>query len=102
MDFWNVLIYGGIPILTVALLFVMKRKCLWAAPLLSAVAAFITYMVAACVTINPSAMMKMLCVSEYRGFLFLALAMQFGITILLTLIAAFVTYLLARKRKSTK
>ena len=35
MNWWNVTVFGLIPILSVAIIFYFKRKFLWAAPLIS-------------------------------------------------------------------
>lgn len=35
MDWWNILIFGVIPVLTVVIMFIVKRKLLWIAPLIS-------------------------------------------------------------------
>lgn len=37
MDWWNVVFFGVIPILTVAIIFFVKRKFLWMAPLISTI-----------------------------------------------------------------
>lgn len=94
-DWWNILIFGVIPILTVMVVFIVKRKLLWTVPLISAVLAFITYMVA----LAPMTIAKIFSNGEWRGFFLLAMFMQFAITVVLTLIAYFVAYILKRKQK---
>ena len=99
MDWLIVLIFGVIPVLTVGIIFLVKRTILWRAPLISTALAFITYMITLCITINPSAMLTTFTISEYRGFLLLDMLMVLGITVVLTVIAYFIEYLLERKQK---
>ena len=100
MDWWNVLIFGAIPVLTVAILFFVKRKLLWTAPLISAALAFATYMIALDIIVNPSYFVKFFSYSEYRGFFILAMLMHLGVVILLTVIAYLAAYILKRKQKN--
>lgn len=72
----ELLTFGGIPVLTVAAIFLVKRKFLWAAPVISAVLALIVYTVA----LGPVSMAEVFGNSEWRGFLLLAMLIQFGIT----------------------
>ena len=91
----ELLIFGGIPILTVAAIFLVKRKLLWAAPVISAALALIAYTVA----LGPISMAEVFGNSEWRGFLLLAMLMiQFGITAILTAIAGFAAYIIRRKQ----
>jgi len=94
-NWWNILIFGVIPVLTVAVIFTVKRKLLWTAPLISAVLAFITYMIA----LVPVTMVEIFHNHEWRGFLFLAMSMQLVITVVLTVAAYFAAYILRRKQK---
>ena len=95
MDWWNVLIFGVIPVLTVLITFIVKRKLLWIAPLISAVLAFIAYMIA----LAPITIVKLFSNNEWRAFYILAMLMQFGITVVLTVIAYFVAHILKGKKK---
>ena len=92
---WNILIFGVIPVLTVAAIFIVKRKFLWTAPLVSAVLALIAYRRA----LVPITMVEIFHNNEWRGFLFLAMSMQLAITVVLTLAAYFAIYVLKRKQK---
>ena len=98
MDWWNILIFGVIPILTVAIIFLAKRKMLWTAPLISTALAFITYMIAL-ELISFSDMLKFFSYSESRGFFILAMLMHFGIAVVHTAIAYFAADKLKRKKK---
>ena len=98
MDWWNILIFGVIPGLTVVIIFIAKRKMLWTAPLISTALAFITYMIALDL-ISLSEMLEFFSNNEWRGFYILAMLMHFGIVVVLTAIAYFVAYILKRKRK---
>ena len=95
MDLINILIFGIIPALTVAVIFIVKRKLLWVAPLISAVLAFITYMIA----LSPITIVELFSNNEWRGFFLLAMLMQLAVTVVLTVIAYFAAYILKRKQK---
>lgn len=100
MDWWNILIFGVIPVLTVVIMFIVKRKLLWIAPLISMVLAFITYMIALEI-INPSEMLEFFSNNEWRGFFILAMLMHLGIVVVLTVIAYLIAYILKRKQNYT-
>lgn len=91
-DVINVLIFVVIPVLSVSVFFFMKRKLLWIAPLISTVLAFIVYAVA----LDPF-IVKILSNNEWRGFLLLALLMQFGIAAILTAAGYLMAHILKRK-----
>jgi len=93
MDWLNILIFGVIPVLTVVIMFLVKRKMLWIAPIISTALAFVTYTI----TIEP-AMIEIFRNNEWRGFFLLAMFMQLGIAVALTVIAYFVAYILKRKK----
>lgn len=95
MDLINILIFGIIPALTVAVIFIVKRKLLWVAPLISAVLAFITYMIA----LSPITIVELFSNNEWRGFFLLAMLMHLVITVVLTVIAYFLAYILKQKQK---
>ena len=46
MDWWNVSVFGVIPVLTVLFLFFAKRKHLWSAPIISIILAIIISLIA--------------------------------------------------------
>ena len=93
-DVINVLIFVVIPVISVSVLFFRKRRLLWIAPLLSIMLAFIVY----AVTLEPS-IIKAFSNNEWRGFLLLALLMQFGIAVLLTAVGYLLAHILKRKNK---
>lgn len=95
MEWWNVLIFGIIPVLTVAIIFCFKRKFLWIAPLFSSALAFISYMIA----LAPITLEKLFSNNEWRGFFMLAMFMHLGIVAILTAIAYLVAYILKKKQK---
>lgn len=91
MDWWNSSVFGIIPLLSVILLFVVKRKLLWTAPLIST---------AVSVAFSVLAMPSLLEVNEYRNLFFgICIPIHVGITVLLTLIAYIVVYLRKRKER---
>ena len=93
MDWWNVLIFGIIPVLTVAIMFFFKRKLLWVSPLISTVLAFITYMIA----LAPITIVELFSNNEWRGFFILAMLLHIVIVVTLTTAAYFITRLLKEK-----
>ena len=94
-NWWNVLIFGVIPVLTVAVIFIVKRKLLWTAPLISTALAFITYMVA----LAPITIAELFSNGEWRRFFVLAILMHLVITVVLTVISYFIAYILKRKQE---
>ena len=93
-DVLTVLIFVVIPVISVSVLFFMKRKLLWIAPLLSIMLAFVVY----AVTLEPS-IIKAFSNNEWRGFLLLALLIQFSIAVLLTAVGYLLGHILKRKNK---
>ena len=93
-DVLNVLIFVVIPVISVSVLFFMKRTLLWIAPLLSIMLAFVVY----AVTLEPS-IIKAFSNNEWRGFLLLALLIQFSIAVLLTAVGYLLAHILKRKNK---
>ncbi len=92
---WNILAFVVIPILTVMIIFIVKRKQLWIAPLISTVLAFITYSI----SLAPTSIIDVFNNNEWRVFFILVLLMQLGVTVALTLIAYFTAYILKRRRQ---
>ena len=90
MDWWNVLIYGIIPVLTVLVILFSKRKLLWISPLISTTLSFIISIIA-----MPSAFSN----KEYQGFLLWAMILCFIITDIFTVIGYLVIYVLTNKNK---
>ena len=90
----ELLIFGGIPVLTGAALFLVIRKRLWAAPVISAALALIAYTVA----LGPVSMAEVFGNSVWRGFLLLAMLIQFGITAMLSAIAGFTAFIIRQKQ----
>ena len=88
-----VIIWGN-PVLTVAAIFLVKRKFLCADPVISAVLALIVYTVA----LGPVSMAEVFGNSEWRGFLLLAMLIQFGITAMLSAIAGFAAFIIRQKQ----
>ena len=93
-DVINVLIFVVIPVISVSVLFFRKRRLLWIAPLLSIMLAFVVY----AVTLEPS-IIKAFSNNEWRGFLLLALLIQFSIAVLLTAVGYLLAHILKRKNK---
>lgn len=89
-DWWNISVFGIIPLISVIVLFVVKRKLLWMAPLISTVIS---------VTFSVLTLPSLLEVNEYRNIFFgISIPIHFVITVLLTLIAYVVAYVQKRKR----
>lgn len=95
MDWLNILIFGIIPVLSVAIIFFVKRKYLWTAPIISTVLAFITYMIA----LMPITIVELFSNNEWRAFFILAMLMHLGIVVILTLIAYIIGYIHKQMQK---
>ena len=93
MTWWNILIFGVIPVLTVVSIFMTKIKLLWTAPLISTVLAFFCYLI----NLAPITMVEVFSNNEWRAFYILVMLMQFGITVIITVLAYLVAYILKRK-----
>lgn len=91
MDWWNVVFFGVIPILTVAIIFFVKRKVLWMSPLISTVLG---------VAISVISMPTIISYGEHRAMFFiLVVPGHFYIGIILTVIAYLVAHILKQKQK---
>ena len=95
MYWWNVIILGAIPILSVAIIFCMKRKLLWTAPIISSTLAFLCYMI----ELAPITLEKLFSNNEWRAFYILAMLMHVAIVVVLTAFAYLGAYMIKRKQK---
>lgn len=90
MDWWNISVFGIIPVLSVIIIFCVKRKFLWAAPLISTILSVIVSIIA---------MPSILSDNEYRNMFFgISIPMHFVTAVVLTLIAYIVKHILNRKQ----
>ena len=90
-NWWNASLFCIIPILSVVIVFFIKRKFLWIAPLISTVLSVV-------ISIIP--MPSMLSNREHRAMFFgIAIPIQLVIVIILTVIAYLVAYILKRRKK---
>ncbi|MBE6988180.1 MAG: hypothetical protein E7432_05330 [Ruminococcaceae bacterium] len=94
MDWFNVLIFGMIQFFTVIVVFVVKRKLLWTAPLISSMLAFIIYVI----ELEPMGILTVFNNNEWRGFFVLAMLMHFVIAAVMTAIAYLIAYILKRRQ----
>ena len=99
MDGWNVLIFGVIPVFSMVVIFSIKRKLLWTAPVISTTLAFITYMIAFRTQGMHTPVIKIFSNNEWRAFFILAMLIHLGIVIFITVIASLVEYILKQKKK---
>ena len=95
-DLLNVLIYGVIPLLTVIVIFFVKRKLLWAAPLISTALFVFTYLTV--FSASGIEVSDLFGNSEWRGFFLLAMLIQLVIVITITVVAGLIAYILKRKK----
>ena len=91
MMFWNIFNFVLIPLLTVTVIFIAKRKLLWTTPLTSAILAFISYVIA----LGPDILSS----KERSWYLFMAILVNFGVSVVLTLISYIIGYILKRYQK---
>lgn len=91
MDWWNILIFGVIPVLSVLLVFIVKRKILWIAPLISTVLSIVVSM---------TAMPSLFSNSEHSAMFWgISIPIHLVIVVILTAIAYLVSYIHKRKQK---
>jgi len=90
LNWWNVSMFCIIPILSVVLVFFIKRKFLWIAPMISSALSSIVSIIA-----MPSILRN----REHRAMFFgISIPIQLVIVIILTVIAYLVAYILKRKK----
>lgn len=95
LNWWNVSVFCIIPIISVVIVFFVKRKILWTAPLISSVLS---------VVISIIAMPSMLSNREHRAMFFgISMPIQLVIVIILTAIAYLAAYIIkCKKQKRNK
>lgn len=91
MDWWNISVFGIIPVFTVVLIFFVKRKLLWTAPLISTIISVI---------ISIIAVPNILSEGEYRAHFGIGILLHLAIVVLLTMIAYLVAHSIKRKQNS--
>ena len=90
LNWWNVSMFCIIPILSVVLVFFIKRKFLWIAPMISTALSSIVSIIA-----MPSILRN----REHQAMFFgISIPIQLVIVIILTVIAYLVVYILKRKK----
>ncbi len=91
LNWWNISVFCIIPIISVVIVFNIKRKILWIAPLISSVLSVVISMIA---------MPSMFTNREHRAMFFgISMPIQLVIVIILTAIAYLVVYILKYKKK---
>ena len=91
MDWWSIIFWGVIPVLTVAIVFFIKRNLLWISPLVSTAFA---------VAYSSIKMPTIISYGEHRAMFFtLVMPGHIVIGIILTVIAYLVAHSLKRKQK---
>ena len=89
LNWWNASVFCIIPVLSVVIVFFIRRKLLWIAPLVSTVLSISVSIVA-----SPSILSN----REHRAMFFgISIPIQLVIVIILTAVAYLVAYLLKRK-----
>ncbi len=91
MDWWNISVFGIIPVFTVVLIFFVKRKLLWTSPLISTIISMI---------ISIIAVPNILSDGEYRAHFGISILFHLAIVVLLTMIAYLVAHSIKRKQNS--
>ena len=95
MDWWSIIFWGVIPVLTVAVVFFIKRKLLWISPWISPLVS-----TALAVAYSAIEMPTIISYGEHRAMFFiLVMPGHIVIGIILTVIAYLVAHSLKRKRK---
>lgn len=89
MNWWKVSVFGIIPVLSVIIIFFVRKKFLWFAPAISTVLSVVISMIA---------MPSIITYSEHRAMFFgIVIPIQLVVVIILALIAYFVTRILNQK-----
>lgn len=89
LDWWNASVFCIIPVLSVVIVFFIRRKLLWIAPLVSTILSIIVSIIA-----SPSILSN----REHRAMFFgISIPIQLVIVIILTAVAYLVAYILKRK-----
>lgn len=91
MDWWNISVFGMIPVFTVVLIFFVKRKLLWTAPFISTIISVI---------ISILAVPDILSEGEYQAHFGIGVIIHLSIVVLLTMIAYLVAHTIKRKQNS--
>ncbi len=87
MDWWNISLFGIIPVFTVVLIFLVKRKLLWTAPFISTIISVIISIVA---------MPDILIEGEYRALFGISMLFHLAIVVFLTMIAYLVAHIIRK------
>jgi len=89
LNWWNASVFCIIPVLSVVIVFFIRRKLLWIAPLASTILSIIVSIIA-----SPSILSN----REHRAMFFgISIPIQLVIVIILTAVAYLVAYILKRK-----
>ncbi|MBR4879693.1 MAG: hypothetical protein IKU13_07690 [Clostridia bacterium] len=95
MNFSNALLmYAIIPALTVGIIFIVKRKILWSAPLISTALAFVIYSI----ELMPTSIITIFTNNEWRSFFILTLILHLVVAVVITAAAYFIAHILNKKR----
>lgn len=90
-NWWNISIFCIIPIFSVVTVYFLKRKFLWAAPLVSTGLSIIVSIIA---------MPSILRINEHRAMFFgIVIPIQLGVVITITVIVYLITYIFKWKKK---
>ena len=87
MDWWNISLFGIIPVFTVVLIFLVKRKLLWTALFISTIISVIISIVA---------MPDILIEGEYRALFGISMLFHLAIVVFLTMIAYLVAHIIRK------
>lgn len=91
MDWWNILVYIAIPILSVLIIFFVKRKLLWLSPIISTLLTVIVSIIN-----TPSIIMY----SEHRTMFFVFAMPSYLIVGILFTVFGYIVGLVIDKRKN--
>ena len=102
MDLWSIVRFLLIPVLTVVITFLINRKALWIAPLISLLLAFITCLISSGSIASMSKISAFFGSNERMWYLFMTLLLNFGIVTILALFAYFIAYIFKRYNRKTQ
>lgn len=92
MDWWNISVFGVIPILTVIIVFCIKRKFLWIAPIMSTILSIIISIIAIPTLLEGGEATTM--------FFGIAIPVHLLFVVILTVIAYAISHLIKKKHQT--
>lgn len=98
MDWWNISVFGIIPVFSVAIIFCFNKRFLWVTPLISTALSYIISVVLSSI-VTIAAMPSILSDYEHRALFFLSLILQLAVIIILNVSTYVIAFILNKKKR---